>query len=96
MSDFYNIYDLYRHTKGHGYSAGCECDLEGGDKDCTIQPPYETVGDYTIRLRSIIINQASTLEKYQKCLKEATDKVQELEQENKMLTKAIEADMGWG
>jgi len=26
----------------HGYP-NCECDLEGGDPDCTIQPPYQTL-----------------------------------------------------
>ena len=63
MSDLYNIYDLYRHTKGHGYSAGCECDLEGGDSKCMIQPPYESLGDYIVRLRSVIVNQGTSLEK---------------------------------
>jgi hypothetical protein len=49
--------ELQRRTAGHGYGAGCECDLEGGDPDCKIQPPYETVDQYIDRLLSIIIDQ---------------------------------------
>lgn len=41
-----------RKTSGHGYSAGCECDLVGGDPDCKIRPPYETVEDYISKLRA--------------------------------------------
>lgn len=47
---------LKRKTAGHGYDAGCECDLVGGDPDCKIQPPYETVGQYIDRLLSIIVD----------------------------------------
>jgi hypothetical protein len=47
--------DLKRHTDGHGYEAGCECDLEGGDPDCITQPPYETVRAYIERLINRII-----------------------------------------
>jgi hypothetical protein len=54
--------ELYRRTAGHGYDAGCECDLEGGDPDCQIQPPYETIGGYIDRLLGIIIE--LTPEKY--------------------------------
>ena len=28
-------------SHAHGYP-NCECDLEGGDPDCRIQPPYKT------------------------------------------------------
>jgi hypothetical protein len=41
-----------RQTAGHGYDAECECDLVGGDPDCKIQPPYETVEAYIFRLQS--------------------------------------------
>jgi hypothetical protein len=47
--------DLLRQTAGHGYEAGCECDLEGGDSDCKIQLPYETVGAYIKRLLKRVI-----------------------------------------
>ena len=47
---------LKRQTAGHGYNAGCECDLEGGDPDCKIQPPYETIREYINRLLRIILN----------------------------------------
>jgi len=47
--------ELWRRTAGHGYEAGCECDLEGGDPNCKIQPPYETVDEYIDRLLCIII-----------------------------------------
>jgi hypothetical protein len=46
---------LRRQTAGHGYDAGCECDLQGGDPDCKIQPPYETVDAYIKRLLETII-----------------------------------------
>ena len=42
--------DLKRRTSGHGYHYGCECDMEGGDASCAIQPPYETMDDYISRL----------------------------------------------
>ncbi len=42
--------DLRQRTVGHGYEAGCECDLVGGDPDCKIQPPYETNEAYWDRL----------------------------------------------
>lgn len=47
---------LKRRTSGHGYKFGCECDLEGGDPECQIQPPYETVREYIDRLLGIIID----------------------------------------
>jgi hypothetical protein len=47
---------LLRQTSGHGYSAGCECDLEGGDPNCKIEPPYETVSGYIERLLKTIIS----------------------------------------
>jgi hypothetical protein len=45
-----------------------------------IQPPYESLGDYIVRLRSVIVNQGTALEKYIKCLKEANSKVESLSQ----------------
>lgn len=48
--------ELLRRTDGHGYGFGCECDLEGGDPDCKIQPPYETIGQYIDRLLNIILD----------------------------------------
>ena len=47
--------DLKRRTSGHGFSYGCECDLQGGDPVCQIQPPYETIEAYVIRLIEYII-----------------------------------------
>ena len=42
--------DLKRRTSGHGFNYGCECDLQGGDPMCKIQPPYETIEAYCVRL----------------------------------------------
>ncbi len=50
MSELVIPEDLKRQTKGHGCAFGCECDLIGGDPDCTIQPPYESVSAYIRRL----------------------------------------------
>lgn len=47
--------DLWPHRAGHGYEAGCECDLEGGDEECKVQPPYEQTGDYCERLRNRVM-----------------------------------------
>jgi len=51
---------LLRQTEGHGYEengfGGCDCDLEGGDPDCKVQPPYETVDTYVERLIRTIID----------------------------------------
>lgn len=47
--------ELKRRTRGHGYEAGCECDLEGS-ADCKNQPPYETISEYIDRLLEIIMN----------------------------------------
>ena len=59
MSSFREIPDyLKRYTGGHGYAAGCCCDLEGGDPDCEIQPPYETIEEYINRLIGIILDSA--------------------------------------
>jgi hypothetical protein len=56
--------DLKRHTAGHGYEAGCDCDLCDGtggepDSECKILPPYETIQAYIERL----INRIMELEK---------------------------------
>lgn len=47
--------DLKRRTSGHGFRYGCECDLQGGDPLCKIQPPYETIEAYVVRLLEHII-----------------------------------------
>lgn len=52
---------LYPQRAGHGYDAGCECDLEGGDRDCQIQPPFESTNAYCTRLRGRIITAEATI-----------------------------------
>lgn len=46
--------DLLPQRAGHGDGAGCECDLEGGDPDCKVLPPYESTVDYCQRLRTLV------------------------------------------
>jgi hypothetical protein len=55
--------DLYRQIEGHGYDAGCECDLVEGDPKCTIQPPYETLDVYINRLLTRVMKAESDLKK---------------------------------
>lgn len=37
----------------HGYP-DCDCDLEGGDPDCKIQPPYKTVEQRYADLKKLV------------------------------------------
>lgn len=67
MSDKPVPEDLYQQVGNHGYDAGCECDLVGGDPECKIHPPYESNRQYLERIIDRVM--------------QAEAKVRELEQE---------------
>ena len=61
--------DLLPIRKGHGYDAGCECDL-GFDPDCKIQPQYERTYEYVERLIHLVRTAREERDKAQEALRD--------------------------